>query len=113
MAGFDFTTIDWTGLPVEEYPGEKGVAFWQTLKLPGLRLRIVEYSGGYLADHWCTKGHIVHCLKGSMVSQLDNGKEFELHEGMCYVVSDARSRHRSFSKSGVRLLIIDGDFLAT
>ena len=76
-----------------------------------MRLRIVEYSAGYLADHWCKKGHIVYCLEGSFVSELQNGESFSLPNGMTYVVSDDLSLHRSLSKDGVKLLIIDGVFL--
>jgi hypothetical protein len=91
--------------------GETGVAHWQTLQLPGLRIRIVEYSTGYLADHWCEKGHIVHCLEGEFVSELQTGEKLTLTKGMTYVVSDDLSSHRSSTQSGVKLLIIDGDFL--
>ena len=79
--------------------------------MPGLRLRIVEYSPGYLADHWCKKGHIVYCLEGSFVSEMQNGESFSLSKGMSYIVSDEISSHRSLSKEGVKLLIIDGAFL--
>ncbi|HMD14563.1 MAG TPA: DHCW motif cupin fold protein, partial [Bacteroidota bacterium] len=63
------------------------------------------------ADHWCRKGHIVHCLEGEFVSELESGREFSLKKGMTYIVSDNLSSHRSISKNGVTLLIIDGDFL--
>ncbi|MBI5476977.1 MAG: DHCW motif cupin fold protein [Ignavibacteriales bacterium] len=106
-----FQTIDWTSIPKTEYKGESGSAFWQTVQFPGLRIRIVEYSKGYLADHWCQKGHIVHCLEGEFVTELQNGKEFRLTKGMTYVVSDDLSSHRSKSKDGIKLMIIDGDFL--
>ncbi len=76
-----------------------------------MRIRIVEYSAGYIADHWCKKGHIVHCLEGEFVSELESGKAFSLTKGMTYVVSDELSSHRSISKDGVKLLIIDGNFL--
>ncbi len=108
---FPFQLIDWTVIPKTEYKGETGIAYWQTLQLPGLRLRIVEYSEGYLADHWCRKGHIVHCLEGEFSSEMENGEIFHLAEGMTYVVSDDLSSHRSVTKNGVKLLIIDGDFL--
>jgi len=106
-----FQTIDWTTVPKTEYRGETGSAFWQTLQFSGLRVRIVEYSPGYLADHWCSKGHIVHCLEGDFVSELRNGTPFKLTKGMTYIVSDEMSSHRSISEHGVTLLIIDGDFL--
>ncbi|MBI5020341.1 MAG: DHCW motif cupin fold protein [Ignavibacteriales bacterium] len=106
-----FQTIDWKLIPKIEYKGESGSAFWQTVHFPDLRIRIVEYSKGYLADHWCQKGHIVHCLEGEFLTELQNGKEFLLTKGMTYVVTDELSSHRSKSKDGIKLLIIDGDFL--
>jgi hypothetical protein len=106
-----FQTIDWTAIPKTEHKGESGTAFWQTIQFQGLRIRIVEYSKGYIADHWCQKGHIVHCLDGEFVSELQDGKEFILTKGLTYVVSDELSSHRSISKNGVKLMIIDGDFL--
>ena len=79
--------------------------------MEGLRIRRVDYSKGYLADHWCKKGHIVHCLEGELESELDIGQKFLLKQGMTYLVSDDLSNHRSFTENGVKLLIIDGDFL--
>jgi quercetin dioxygenase-like cupin family protein len=110
-ASIPFQTIDWTTIPKTEHPGETGTSWWQTLEFDGLRLRIVEYGAGYLADHWCKLGHIVHCLEGEFVSELQDGQEFRLTKGMTYIVSNELSSHRSVSKSGVRLLIIDGSFL--
>lgn len=106
-----FQTIDWTTIPKTEHKGETGVAYWQTVQFQGLRIRIVEYSAGYLADHWCEKGHIVHCLEGDFVSELEDGTKSLLTKGMSYVVSDELSSHRSMTENGVKLLIIDGDFL--
>jgi len=112
MSNIPFQTINWNSIPKTEHKGETGTSFWQTMQYPGLRIRIVEYSAGYLADHWCQKGHILHCLEGGFVSELENGESFELTEGMMYVVSDNLSSHRSVSKNGVKLLIVDGDFLS-
>ncbi|MDB5200784.1 MAG: hypothetical protein JWQ27_193 [Ferruginibacter sp.] len=106
-----FQTIDWTAIEKVLYNGETGTATWQTVQYGGLRIRLVTYSHDYLADHWCTKGHIVHCLEGSFSSELDTGEQFLLSAGMTYVVSDDLSSHRSISENGVKLLIIDGDFL--
>ncbi len=108
---YPYRTIDWSAIPPEEHKGETGTSWWRTLQLPGLRIRLVEYSPGYLADHWCRKGHIVHCLKGEFVSELAAGSSAVLREGMTYVVSDGASSHRSRSEHGVVLLIVDGDFL--
>ena len=106
-----FQTIDWSLVAKTEHKGAQGVAYWQTLQFDGLRIRIVEYSPGYLADHWCQKGHIVHCLEGEVVNEQEDGACSVLTPGMSYVVSDDLSSHRSTTKTGVKLLIIDGDFL--
>lgn len=106
-----FQVIDWKQIEKTEHKGEIGTAYWQTLQFQGLRIRIVEYSKGYLADHWCEKGHIVHCLEGEVVNELIDGTKSILTKGMSYVVSDQLSSHRSFTEEGVKLLIIDGDFL--
>ena len=106
-----FQVINWEAIKKVSYPGESGNAFWQTLNFAGLRVRIVEYSKGYLADHWCQKGHIVHCLEGEFITELADGTSFKLTTGMTYIVSDELSSHRSVTEHAVKLLIIDGDFL--
>ena len=113
MSNIPFQTIDWTSIEKIQYNGEKGTAFWQTVQLGGLRIRLVEYSNDYLADHWCEKGHIVHCLEGEFISELGSGERITLTKGETYVVSDDQSSHRSIAIHGVKLLIIDGDFLKT
>ncbi len=111
MSNISFQTIDWTNITKSEHPGETGTAFWQTLQFDKLRVRIVEYSAGYIADHWCQKGHIVHCLEGAFESVMESGENFLLTKNMTYIVSDNLSSHKSYSANGVKLLIIDGDFL--
>jgi hypothetical protein len=106
-----FNVIDWETIPKTHHKGAIGQATWQTQQYPGLRIRIVHYSAGYLADHWCKKGHIVHCLDGEFSSELQDGRIFHLKKGQTYVVSDEQSSHRSATEHGVTLLIIDGDFL--
>ena len=111
MPNINFQTIDWSNIEKIEHQGETGVAYWQTKQFDGIRVRIVEYYPNYLADHWCEKGHIVQCLEGEFISELANGEVFTLSKGMTYIVSDELSSHRSVSADGVKLLIIDGDFL--
>jgi len=111
MLKIPFTTIDWSSIEKEEFIGETGTSFWQTVQFNGLRIRIVEYSKGYLANHWCQKGHIVYCLEGEFISELENGEKLILTKGMSYIVTDNLNSHRSQSSPGVKLLIIDGDFL--
>ena len=106
-----FQNIDWNSIKSTENNGETGVSFQKTIHFDTLRLRMVEYSKGYLADHWCKLGHIVHCLEGGFVSELENRETFILTKGMTYIVSNELSSHRSYSENGAKLLIIDGDFL--
>lgn len=108
-----YLAIDWNAVPRTEHKGETGTSFWRTVETGGLRIRIVEYSPGYLADHWCRKGHIVHCLDGEFVNEQENGDRTVMTKGMTYVVSDGASSHRSRTEHGATLLIVDGDFLKT
>lgn len=111
MSNIPFQTIDWSSIEKVEHTGGTGTSYWQTIQFPGLRIRMVEYGQGYLADHWCQKGHIVHCLEGAFISELSTGEKIQLSKGDTYVVSDELSSHRSISEHGTKLLIIDGDFL--
>ncbi|MBK7233702.1 MAG: DHCW motif cupin fold protein [Saprospiraceae bacterium] len=111
MSQIPFKKIDWSSIQKTEHTGELGTSFWKTLQLEGLRIRCVEYSKGYLADHWCQKGHIVHCVEGEFITELDNGEFIKLSKGETYVVSDELSSHRSRTEEGVKLFIVDGDFL--
>ena len=111
MSTIPFQTIDWDSIEKTEHIGTTGIAHWQTKQLGGLRIRKVTYSKGYVADHWCQKGHIVHCLEGDFISELESGEQVILSKGMTYIVSDNESSHRSIAATGVELLIIDGDFL--
>jgi hypothetical protein len=111
MSNIPFQTINWASIEKTEHIGTTGIAHWQTIQLGGLRIRKVTYSKGYMADHWCQKGHIVHCLEGDFISELESGDQVQLSKGMTYVVSDDVSSHRSITANGVELLIIDGDFL--
>lgn len=113
MRAIPFTAVDWTSIKKTEHKGESGIAFWQTIQFAGFRIRLVEYSKDYFADHWCQKGHIVHCLEGEFMSELGTGEKISLKKGDSYIVSDDLSSHRSLSENGVKLLIIDGDFLRT
>ena len=109
--GIPFEVIDWDQIEKTAHSGETGMSSWKTIAKDGLRIRLVEYGPGYLADHWCRKGHFVHCLSGEFTTELEGGNQFVLTEGMSYLVSDELSTHRSSSSGGVKLLIVDGDFL--
>jgi mannose-6-phosphate isomerase class I len=111
MKKISFQIIDWNVLPKSINQGETGRSISQIIEFPGLRIRIVEYSEGYLADHWCQKGHIVYCIEGEVINEQENGDQFILKQGMSYIVSDDMSSHRSRTENKVKLLIVDGDFL--
>jgi len=109
--GINFSVINWDGITAIEHPGTTGTSTWQTVELKGIRIRIVKYSPGYLADHWCTKGHVVHCVDGEFINELKSGEKTIFKKGMSYVVSDEKSTHRSVSPNGATLFIVDGEFL--
>jgi quercetin dioxygenase-like cupin family protein len=103
-----YQTIDWTSIPATEHQGETGIAYWRTVEQGNVRVRMVEYSAGYLADHWCPRGHVILVLEGEMVNELKDGRTNVLKAGMCYMVEDDVSNpHRTCSKEGVKLFIVD------
>lgn len=104
---FKFQTLDWSGIPKEEYKGETGMAYWQVFMMNNIRVRKVEYSQGFKADHWCSKGHIILCMEGEMNTELDDGRIMNLKEGMTYFVGDNCEAHRTSSENGCKLFIID------
>ena len=106
-----FQTIDWSHLETTEHKGETGIANWRTIQWGDLRVRVVEYSPGYKANHWCTKGHILLVLEGELITELTDGRTFTLKPGMSYQVSDDVSAHRSYTTQGAKLFIVDGGFL--
>ena len=101
-----FTTV-WNKVPPTEHPGERGRAHWRTQALGDIRVGIVEYTPGYLADHWCSKGHVVFCLEGEVETELADGRRFTLKPGMSYQVGDGDSGHRSSTQTGAKLFIVD------
>ena len=102
-----FEVFDLENVAAEEHPGTTGKALWRTIMRGNVRIRIVEYSSGYLADHWCEKGHAVFVLEGEFESELKDGRKLTLSKGMCYLVADNTEAHRSISTDGAKLLIVD------
>jgi quercetin dioxygenase-like cupin family protein len=107
MANIPFGTTDWSAVERTEHKGETGVAFWRTRDFGGIRVRMVEYTPGYLADHWCVKGHIILCLEGELHTELEDGRKFVLRPGMTYQVADNAEGHRSFTAVGAKLFVVD------
>lgn len=102
-----FNAVDWKTISSEEHKGKEGKSIWKVIKQGNVRARIVEYSPGYLADHWCEKGHVVFVLDGEFTSELKDGRKFFLTKGMTYMVADNTDPHRSSTKNGVKLFIVD------
>lgn len=103
-----FTLIDWMALEPKRYEGERGFALWRVFTVGDLRIRLVEYSPGYLADHWCDRGHVLFVLEGDLETELKDGRRFAMRPGMSYQVSDfGDAAHRSSTQGGARLFIVD------
>jgi hypothetical protein len=102
-----FMVIDWANVACTEHKGDTGIAHWRTRLFGDIRVRLVEYSAGYVADHWCDKGHIVLCLEGELHTELMDGRTVVLKPGMSYHVSDGAEPHRSSTTKGAKLFIVD------
>jgi hypothetical protein len=107
LAGIPFQSIDWAAIAPTSHPGAPGVATWRTLEVGNVRVRKVEYSAGYVADHWCERGHVLLVLDGELITELADGRTTALGAGDTYVVADGDGAHRSSSPGGARLFIVD------
>ena len=108
MSGIPFGITDWSQIERTEHKGESGFAYWRTQHFGSIRVRMVEYTPGYLADHWCDRGHVLYVLEGELESELKDGRRFVLKPGMSYQVSDfGDAAHRSYAPKGAKLFIVD------
>jgi len=107
MSGFPFATTNWALVAPSEHPGETGMALWRTKHFGEIRVRIVEYSPGYRADHWCSKGHVLLCLEGELETEIADGRRFTLKPGESYQAADGEPGHRSSTTIGAKLFIVD------
>ena len=107
LTGIPFGTTDWNTIEPTKHPGETGTATWRTRHFGTIRVRMVEYSAGYRADHWCKKGHILLCVSGELETELADGRRFRLTAGMSYQVADGAEPHRSSTRMGATLFIVD------
>ena len=107
MSDIPFGTTDWLQVERTEHRGERGMAYWRIRTFGGIRVRMVEYTPGYVADHWCTKGHILLCVEGELRTELKDGRVFSLTPGMSYQVADGAEPHRSSTSIGAKLFIVD------
>lgn len=107
LSDIPFCTTDWSTIAPTEHKGVTGSAFWRTQRFGDVRVRMVEYTPGYLADHWCVKGHVLLCLSGELHTELEDGRRFVLKPGMSYQVADNAEPHRSSTQTGATLFIVD------
>lgn len=107
MKNIPFGITNWLEIEPTVHKGETGMAYWRTQQFDAIRVRLVEYSPGYLADHWCKKGHILLCLEGELHTELADGREFTLTPGVSYQVADDAEPHRSYTRTGAKLFIVD------
>ncbi|WP_372827084.1 DHCW motif cupin fold protein [Polaromonas sp.] len=107
ISNIPFGTTDWSDMAPTRHPGITGEALWRTQQFGNIRVRMVEYSAGYTADHWCSKGHILLCLEGELQTELDGGSVHVLRPGMSYQVADGAEAHRSSAPAGAKLFIVD------
>lgn len=107
MDGIPFGTTDWSKIEQTAHSGDSGTAYWRTCQFGAIRVRMVEYTPGYVADHWCSKGHILLCLEGELHTEIQDGRRFVLQPGMSYQVADGAEAHRSSTAMGARLFVVD------
>ncbi|WP_341705826.1 DHCW motif cupin fold protein [Ferrovibrio sp.] len=108
MSDIPFGTTDWSEVEPTRHAGETGAAVWRTRQFGPIRVRRVDYSPHYLADHWCEKGHILFVLDGELVTELKDGRVFTLTPGQSYQVADHAEPHRSRTgDAGAKLFIVD------
>lgn len=107
IEGVPFQVPRWEEIEPVEYPGEVGKAIWRTMEVGNIRVRKVEYSPGYIADHWCSRGHVLLVLEGELVTELRDGRRFVMTAGMSYQVAEGAEPHRSTTKIGASLFIVD------
>ncbi len=102
-----FNAVDWAQVTPTTHQGDTGAAYWRTKQFGQIRVRQVEYTPGYLADHWCAKGHFLFCHSGELDTELSDGRRFTLKSGMSYHVADDVEPHRSQTDVGAILFIVD------
>ena len=102
-----FTVTTWSEISPTEHRGETEKALWRTFEVGNLRVRLVKYEPGYAADHWCTRGHVVLILEGELLTELKDGRQFTLHSGMSYQVASNAEPHKSSTRLGATLFIVD------
>ena len=107
LSGFPFGVTDWSKIERTEHPGATGTSYWRTQDCGGVRVRIIDYTAGYLTGYWCAKGHVFYCLEGELQIELDDGRKFDLVPGMSFQVADNAERHRNYTRTGAKFFVVD------
>ena len=103
-----FSVTEWEGVGQTEHKGIKGTSLWKTFEEGNIRARIVEYSPGFVSDHYCERGHVVLVLKGSLLLTMKKGDRFIIEEGCSFQLSDDASKpHSVSSEHGAKVFIVD------
>lgn len=102
-----FMTTDWSMIQPTEHKGETGMAYWRTLEIGNIRVRMIEYTPGYVADHWCSRGHVLLVLEGELTTELQDGRKFKMSPGVSYQVANDAEPHRSSTLAGAKLFVVD------
>ena len=108
IVGVPFTVTDWGGVPAVEHKGESGTSHGRTVEAGNVRARIVEYSPGYRADHWCARGHVLWVIEGDLTVELKDGGQYEMKKGMSFqAADDDQNPHLAWTAAGATVFIVD------
>jgi hypothetical protein len=108
LSGLPCGKIDWSEIPATTHAGETGSATERARVFGDIRLRVIEYSPGYLADHWCDKGHILLITAGALAIEHRDGSRYDLAAGGTWHVADhGAPAHRVVCDRGATVFIVD------
>lgn len=105
--GEALVAIDWSSQPAREIHGTHGRALERTTSLGSIRVRLVEFSPGYEADHWCTRGHIAFVVEGTCTLRIDDGRAVTLSRGQSFTVGDEIDAHMLVTEHGAIVFLVD------
>jgi hypothetical protein len=107
MEHLPLEATDWGSVEEERQPGATGHAISKTRSYADVRVRFIEYTPGYLADHWCSKAHVIYCIAGEISIELDNGHRLNVRKGMSLATEQDGTRHRLSSDIGAVIFVVD------
>lgn len=107
LSDIPFCVTDWAAIAPTEHPGETGTSYWHERRFGDMRVRVIEYSPGYLTGYWCSKGHVFFCIEGELEIELEDGRRFTLTPGRSFQVADGAERHRNYTRDGAKVFVVD------